>query len=86
MARFRGAAQGVAVWVWALVATAVVVAGDRFDVFDRIDGLPNVPISEAGLTTTGAIALVAAALVGALLGGMAGTRYHRRVDRVALNR
>jgi hypothetical protein len=46
-------------------------------------------VNEGTLTTEGiivAIGVVAASLVGALLGGLAGMRYHRRVDRAGLGR
>ena len=92
MARFNGAKQGLAVWLWA-VAVAVVVAvvaataGDKYDVLARLNGFPRLPINEGDLPMAGivtALALVAASLVGAILGGLAGMRYHRRVDRVGL--
>ena len=48
---------------------------------------PRLPVSTSELDTAGVVALVLAAvtsLVGALLGGIAGMRFHRRVDRVDL--
>lgn len=92
MARFDGAKQGVAVWLWAVVvAVAVaalgVVAGDWFDVLTGLNTLPRVPVGDEDLSTTGllaAVAVAAATLVGAILGGLAGMRYHRRVDRAGL--
>lgn len=88
MARFSGAKQGVAVWLWAVIVAVVLaivgaIAGSRFDVLSRIDGLPQIPLSSGELT---AGAIVAAALVvvvtlgGAILGGLAGMRYHRKID------
>jgi hypothetical protein len=93
MARFDGTKQGVAVWLWALViavivAVAAAVAGDKFDVLARLNGFPRLPINEGNLATGGiitALALVAASLLGAVLGGLAGVRYHRKVDRVGLD-
>jgi hypothetical protein len=93
MARFDGVKQGLAVWLWAVViavAVAVlgVVAGSRFDVLSQLR-LPRIPISSADLTTGGVVTLVLAAvvtLVGAVLGGLAGMRFHRRVDRAGLGR
>jgi hypothetical protein len=44
-------------------------------------------VNEGDLTTAGIIALVAiavASLAGAILGGMAGMRFHRKVDKVGL--
>ncbi|HLL68653.1 MAG TPA: hypothetical protein VK453_23500 [Micromonosporaceae bacterium] len=94
MARFNGVRQGIAVWVWA-VAIAVVVAvvgallGTEFDVLARLNGFPRLPINEGDLTTGGLIAILvaaAAALVGAILGGLAGMRFHRKVDKAGLGR
>ncbi len=49
--------------------------------------LPRIPVDEGSLTTGGLIAL-GAVLIGTLLaavaGGKAGSRYHRKVDRVGL--
>ena len=92
MARFDGARQGVAVWVWALVialavAVAGAVVGDRYNVLVDLNSFPRIPVGEGDLTTAGIIAAVAVAVVsllGAVVGGLAGVRYHRRVDRAGL--
>jgi hypothetical protein len=92
MARFNGLKQGLGVWLWAvliaiLAAAAGLLAGARFDVLARVNSFPRLPLNEGTLTTGGiivAIGVVAASLIGALLGGLAGMRYHRRVDRVGL--
>ncbi len=89
MARFDGAKQGLAVWLWALiiaVAVAIlgVIAGSQFDILANLNSFPRLPINEGDLTTAGVIAVVVAALaalIGAVLGGLAGMRYHRRIDR-----
>ena len=89
MARFSGLKQGLGVWLWALIFTAVVVviglvAGNSTALLSRVNGLPQLPVSQGTLTSGGIITLVAIALislVGALLGGLAGMRYHRKVDR-----
>lgn len=89
MARFNGARQGLMVWIWALVAAIVVailglVAGQQFNVLANLNSFPRIPINEGELTTTGIIAAVVVALialVGAVLGGLAGMRFHRKVDR-----
>ena len=94
MARFNGLKQGLGVWLWAvilaiLVAVAGWLAGAQFDVFAQVNSFPRIPVNEGTLTTEGiivAIGVVAASLVGALLGGLAGMRYHRRVDRAGLGR
>lgn len=88
MARFNGVIQGVAVWVWAVVIAIVVallglVVGDQFDILVDLNAFPRIPLSEGELTTAGIVTAVIVALAslgGAILGGMAGTRYHRRVD------
>ena len=54
-----------------------------------MNSFPRLPLNEGTLTTAGvlaAIGVVAASLIGALLGGLAGMRYHRRVDRAGLGR
>jgi hypothetical protein len=94
MARFSGAKQGIAVWIWAVVtAVAVAVAGavlgDEYDLLDRIGGFPRLPIGGDDVTTGSIVAIVialVAALAGAVLGGLAGMRYHRRVDQAGLGR
>ena len=92
MARFDGAKQGLAVWLWALiiaivVAIVVAVAGSEYNVLSQLNSLPRVPISEGDLATGGiitAVAAVVASLGGAILGGLAGMRFHRKVDRTGL--
>ncbi|MFC7529158.1 hypothetical protein [Actinoplanes sp. GCM10030250] len=94
MARFNGVKQGIAVWIWAVViAAAVAIAGaalgNEYDLLDRIGGFPRLPIGGDDVTTGSivavAIALVAA-LLGAVAGGLAGMRFHRRVDEAGLGR
>lgn len=92
MARFNGLRQGIAVWLWAVVIAIVVAvvslaAGTRFDILLDLNAFPRIPLSEGELTVAGivtAVILVLASLGGAMLGGVAGTRYHRRVDRAGL--
>ncbi|NYD23117.1 hypothetical protein [Kineococcus aurantiacus] len=94
MARFNGARQGVAVWAWAVVMAVVVaavaaVAGSRYDVFSQLNSFPRIPVDEGSLTAGSVLTVIAAAvvaLVGAVLGGLAGMRFHRRVDRAGLGR
>lgn len=91
MSRFDGARQGFGVWVIGLVVTLVVAAagailGDQYNVFDQLN-LPRIPVNASDLTTGGAIALgaiVLGSLIGAVVGGKVGQRYHRRVDRAAI--
>jgi len=92
MARFNGIKQGLAVWLWAVVIAVVVaivvaIAGDQYNVLGKLNSFPRIPISEGSLTTGGIIALLiaaAASLVGALVGGLAGMRFHRKVDQAGL--
>ena len=92
MSRFDGARQGVGVWVIGLLVTIVlallgVIFGSEFNVLAQLGVQPRVPIGEGALTVGGIIALVAfvlATLGGAIVGGKAGERYHRKVDRVGL--
>ncbi len=91
MSRFNGLRQGLAVWLWAVVIAVVVavvaaVAGAKYDVLGTLNSFPRIPVSAGTLTTGGLIALLAiaaASLVGALLGGLAGMRFHRKVDAAA---
>ncbi len=92
MARFSGAKQGLAVWLWAIVIAIVVaiisaLAGAQWDILAALDGFPRIPLTAETATATGILTAIGAAVVtlaGAVLGGMAGMRYHRRVDRVGL--
>jgi len=88
MSRFDGARQGIGAWVVGVlitIAAAVlaVVAGAEYNVVERAN-LPRLPIGEETLTTGGVIAtiaILAGTLLCAALGGIAGARYHRKVDR-----
>jgi hypothetical protein len=92
MSRFSGAKQGVAVWVIGLLAVlllalAGLVFGSQYNVLSQLN-LPRIPIDEGTATTAGLIALAAvlvATLAGAVLGGILGTRYHKKVDRVGFD-
>jgi hypothetical protein len=88
MARFDGTRQGVAVWVIGLLvvlalALAGLVFGSQYNVLQQLN-LPRIPIDEGTATTGGVIALVAVlvvTLIGAVVGGKLGDRFHRKVDR-----
>ena len=92
MARFSGAKQGVAVWLWSVVIAVVaaiigLLAGSPFDILNRLNALPRLPLEQGDLTVSGIVTAILALLIslaGAVLGGLAGMRYHRRVDRVGL--
>jgi amino acid transporter len=94
MARFDGLKQGLAVWIWAVAIAVVVaivgaIAGSQFNILANLNSFPRIPINEGDVTTGGiitAVLLAVASLVGALLGGVAGMRFHRKVDRAGLGR
>src|SRR5690606_4611269 len=92
MARFAGARQGVAVWLWTLALAAVgaaAAAATGAIAVPRPDELWNALVGgelmDGGVLSAGAAALTVGLLVvtllGAVLGGLAGMRYHRRIDR-----
>ncbi|MCU1519621.1 MAG: hypothetical protein JWM13_1317 [Arthrobacter sp.] len=89
MARFNGAKQGFMVWVWAIIAAVVVailglVAGQQFNILANLNSFPRIPVNEGQLNTMSIIAAVViavVALIGAVLGGLAGMHFHRKVDR-----
>lgn len=94
MARFSGVKQGLAVWIWAVVIAIVIavvgaITGSRDHALSGLQGLPQIPVDAESATLTGILTALGVAIVtllGALLGGAAGMRYHRRVDRVGLGR
>jgi hypothetical protein len=92
MSRFDGGRQGLAVWLWSILAVVVLavlgaVAGEEYNLFAALD-LPRIPVDEGDLTTGGVLvmaAIVVGALLAAMAGGKAGEAYHRRVDRAGWN-
>jgi hypothetical protein len=88
MSRFDGARQGAAVWLIGLIvvlvlAVAGVALGAQYNVLQQLN-LPRIPIDEGTATTAGIVTLVAilvVTLVGAVVGGKLGERFHRKVDR-----
>jgi len=93
MSRFDGARQGFAAWAVGIViaiALAVLgaILGSEYNVLSQLN-LPRIPIDEGSLKIGGIIALAAAILlplIASILGGKAGERYHKKVDRVAIDR
>lgn len=88
MARFSGIKQGVAVWLWAVIVTVILaiigaIAGAQFDALSQLGTLPSGTFSGSNIVGSiiGVLAVAVIALVGAILGGLAGMRYHRKVDR-----
>ncbi|KQR75441.1 hypothetical protein ASF98_06345 [Arthrobacter sp. Leaf337] len=94
MARFNGVGQGLMVWLWAVIAAAgiallALVSSGQFNALNVVSDFLRVPVLEGQLGTTSivaAIAVAAVALMGAVLGGLAGVHYHRKVDRVGFAR
>ena len=88
MSRFDGARQGLAVWLIGLIVVLLLAAaggilGSQYNVLQQLN-LPRIPIDEGTATTAGIITLVAilvVTLLGAVLGGKLGERFHRKVDR-----
>ena len=82
----RASRCGCGPWSWPVIAaSSAAVAGSRYDVLGQLNSFPRVPVKQSDLTTAGVVALVLAAvtsLVGAVVGGSAGMRFHRRVDQV----
>jgi hypothetical protein len=89
MSRFDGARQGLGAWLFGiavtiLLAVAAVILGSEYNVLEQLN-LPSLPVGESTLTTGGAItlaAIVLGTLLAAVVGGKAGERYHRKIDRV----
>lgn len=88
MARFSGIKQGVAVWLWAVIVTVILaiigaIAGAQFDALSQLGTLPPDTFSGSNIVGSiiGVLAVAGVTLVGAILGGLAGMRYHRKVDR-----
>jgi hypothetical protein len=92
MARFSGLKQGLAVWLWALIIAVIVgvvgaIAGTRAGLAGQLSSIPQLPFSASQMTIAGvasAVAVIVITLLGALLGGIVGMRYHRRVDRAGI--
>lgn len=92
MARFSGVKQGLAVWLWGVFMTVIaavvliVVASQSTTVSTLQDQMDPVTLQ----TFTSVEALIAEGLIvvlsigGALLGGLAGMRFHKKVDRFAV--
>ena len=88
MARFDGIKQGIAVWVWAIVVAVViaVLAAVADEDYSVSDGLPSLDGEPTTTVVIGVAVIALVSLVGAMLGGLAGMRFHRRVDRTGLGR
>lgn len=92
LSRFDGGRQGFGAWLFGIVLTillalAGVIFGSEYNVLEQLQ-LPRIPVDEGSLATGGLIAL-AAVLIGTALasigGGKAGERYHKKIDRAAID-
>jgi hypothetical protein len=87
MARFDGAKNGIGVIVWTIIVGVILGAaggmiGSKFNLASQI----HLELSSSTFTTAGLVALGIALVVmmlGAILGGAMGERYHRNIDRDA---
>ncbi|MCP3425324.1 hypothetical protein NBM05_04625 [Rothia sp. AR01] len=86
-ARFAGAKQGVAVWLWQLMGAAVSTVLSMIFA-DRVPGLPALGTVQAMgadallWNVLAALCVLAIGLLAAVLGGMWGMRFHHRADRL----
>jgi uncharacterized membrane protein YkvI len=88
MSRFDGARQGMGAWLLGLIVTVILaiagaLLGAEYNVLEQLD-LPALPVGDSELASGGALALalvVIVTLLAASVGGKAGERYHRRVDK-----
>ncbi|WP_051298999.1 YrzE family protein [Arthrobacter castelli] len=93
MARFDGARQGFAVWLWAIVIAIIVtlvgaIVGSQMGGLSSFTSLPQMNVDQSMMTMAGILTLIGLILVtlgGAILGGLAGMRFHRKVDRAGFD-
>jgi amino acid transporter len=92
MSRFDGARNGFGVWLIGLIITVILgaaaaILGAEYNVLQNLN-LPTLPVDGQSLSTGGLIA-TAAVIVGTILaavvGGKAGERFHKKVDREGFN-
>jgi hypothetical protein len=84
MARFDGAKNGIGVVIWTIIVAAVLGAGGtalgtRFNVASQL----HLKLDSGTMTAAGLLALavgIVVTLLGAVLGGFLGERYHRKID------
>lgn len=92
MSRFNGLRQGLVVWLWGLLIAVVLavvgmIADDQTNITNRLS-LPPIPISSDDVSTAGLIGLavvLGVTLLAAMAGGLAGMRFHRKVDRAGFD-
>jgi hypothetical protein len=87
MARFDGAKNGIGVVIWTIIVAVILgaaggILGNKFNVASQL----HLHFNSSTFTTAGLVALAIAVVVmllGAVLGGVMGERYHRNIDRDA---
>lgn len=84
--RFSGVKQGVAVWLWQLMGTAVTTVltlflADRMGNSVPLGSVQSLGGSDFMWGLAAAVSALIVGLIGAILGGLWGTRFHRAVDR-----
>ncbi|PXA69764.1 hypothetical protein CTB96_09255 [Cryobacterium arcticum] len=70
-----------------ILAIVGAIAGSQSTVLADLNSFPRIPINEGDLALGSiitAVVIAAVSLGGAVLGGLAGMRFHRRVDKVGL--
>jgi hypothetical protein len=75
------------VLITVILGVVAAVLGDQYNVLGQLN-LPRIPIGAETLTTGGIIATLAVllgTLIAAVAGGKIGERYHRRIDRLAID-
>jgi hypothetical protein len=88
MSRFDGIRQGAGAWLIGIVVAVIlavlgVILGSEYNVLEQLN-LPSLPTGDSSFVSGGALALVivvAGTLLAAAVGGKAGERYHRKIDR-----
>jgi len=91
MARFDGAKQGLAVWFWAILFGFIAAGlgyayGAQRPYSAQMDAMPTIAGSALLTVVVLVVVVLAIMLLGAILGGLAGMRFHRKVDRVGFDR
>ncbi len=92
MARFSGLKQGLAVWLWGLFGSIIVgvvgvVLASQSTTMSKITSTTGGFDAASLITPTSLISeglIVVLSIGGALLGGLAGQSFHRKVDRFGI--
>ena len=81
LARFNGPKQGLGVWLigvaFPVILAVAVALGAQLNPLGQFN-LPTIPLDPGDLIAY--VVILVATMLGAMAGGKAGTRYHRKVD------